>query len=156
MALPKVKKGDVFSIELTQGFGLIQCVEESSGDEVEFYRALPGSYDKIEDAMLDELVRQKELFFSNMPMRYALKNKDISFLGNSEIPEGSEVPKYFRTKHVVRSNYLGWHIVDRFTLNRRLVENLSTEEQSLSGWGSISIPDLVERIENNWTPMEWT
>ena len=47
MALPQVKLGDVYTLELTDGIGLLQCVKEAEKTELEVIRILPGSYKQI-------------------------------------------------------------------------------------------------------------
>jgi len=155
MALPKIRKGDVFSLNLTNGIGFIQCVKETPPKESEIIRIVPGVYNKESDLDIDQIVLRKELFFSELPLKYALRKKMIHFVGNFSVPKDSEAPKYYRTEHVIRTEFLGWHIVDSETLHRRLVAKLSPEEKKLSPWGMFSIPDIVERIENNWTPLDW-
>lgn len=155
MALPKVKIGDVFSLKLTDGIGLIQCVKETGEAESEKIRVLPGIFSVVNETTIRDAILSKELFFIELPLKYALRKKLIERVGNYQIPDGSECPKYFREEHIIRTDFLGWHIVDTETWHRRLVKELSPEEQMLSPWGMISIPDIVERIESNWTPLEW-
>ena len=155
MALPKIAKGDMFSLSLTNGIGFIQCVKETQPKESEIVRIIPGVYDKESDLDISQIAMQKELFFSQLPLKYALRKKMIHFVGNFSVPKDSEAPKYYRDMHVIRTEFLGWHIVDSETLHHRLVEKLSEEEKKLSPWGMTSIPDIVEHIENNWTPLDW-
>jgi len=155
MALPIIRKGDVFSLSLTNGIGFIQCVKEAPPKDSEIIRIISGVYDEKSDLDIDQIVLQKELFFSQLPLKYALRKKMIHFVGNFSVPKDSEAPKYYRDTHVIRSEFLGWHIVDSETLQHRLVAKLSPEEKKLSPWGMFSIPDIVERIESNWTPLEW-
>ena len=155
MALPKVEKGDVFALNLTNGFGLIQCVKEAPEKDLEKIRILPGVLHVINDEIVKSAVSGNELFFCDLPLKYAVRKNMIKRVGNHPIPKGSKCPGFFRTKHMVRSEFLGWHIVDGETWNRELVYKLSPEQRTLSPWGTISIPDIAERIENNWTPSEW-
>jgi len=99
---------------------------------------------------------RKELFFIMLPLKYALKRRLVTKVDALPIPEGSECPRYYRDEHVVGTIFFGWHIVDSETMHRRLVTSLSNEEAMLSPWGMISVPDIADRIESNWTPMEWT
>jgi hypothetical protein len=156
MPLLKVKKGDVFSLNLTHGIGLIQCVKESIKTEMEVIRVLPNNYDIVNDVLVNEAILGKELFFVQLPLKFAVKKNMAMPIGNYFIPSVSECPRYFRTTHIVQSEFLGWHIIDSETYNRKLVRELSLEERALSPWGMISIPDIAERIENNWTPLKWT
>lgn len=155
MALPIIRKGDVFSLPLTSGFGFIQCVKDAEKTEMEIIRVLPGIFSVIEKSIIKSVLAEKELFFTMLPLKYAVKKKSIEWINTYSVPEGSESPPYFRTKHTIGTEFLGWHIVDAETMQRRLVTHLSQCEAMLSPWGMISIPDIVERIEDNWTPSEW-
>jgi len=157
MAKVDTKLGNVYSVDLTQGVGLIQCVKVGGEGKFDIIRILPGSYDKndLSADRLTSLVSQKELFYTLSPIKHAVGKKMFSFIGNYAIPRGSESPKYFKNKIIVRSEFKGWHIVEEATWKRRFVQELSSEESLLSSWGMISVPDIVERIENNWTPKEW-
>lgn len=155
MALPRIENGDVFKIKLTTGYGLIQCVKKSTSTECEIIRVLRGVHQDINDRLVSAVIGSLELFFALIPLKYALKSKMILYVTNHPIPVVSEAPKYFRDKHIIRSDFLGWDIVDSETLQRKLVQDLTKEEQELSPWGIFSIPDLVERIEESWVPANW-
>ena len=155
MALPIIKKGDVFSLGLTKGIGFVQCIKESPQKEPEIIRILPGVYKDGSEIDIKSIVLKKELFFTQNPLKYTIRKKLITFVDNISIPADSEAPRFYRTEYRIRHEFLGWHIVDSITMQRKLVSHLSHEESLLSPWGMISIPDIVERIENNWTPIEW-
>ena len=151
----KLKKGDVYTVALTQGKGLIQCVNVGSATELDIIRVIPGIYYEIDIDTLPDVVRQKELFFTQVPIEYAVTDGLISFVGNFRIPKGSKAPRYYRDRHTDRREFLGWHIVDSRSLKRRFVKALTPKEQTLSPWGTISLPLLVGSIENAWTPTNW-
>lgn len=155
MRLPRVDYGDVFLITLTSGYGLIQCVQVAPETEVEIIRALPGAYNESDLSRIETLIGQKELFFQQLPVKYAVKKKLLTPLGNFPVPADSAAPRFFRTEHIIGTEMIGWHIVDSRTLQLRLDRRLSPEEQKLSEWGMTSIPDLAERIETGWTPEDW-
>ena len=46
--------------------------------------------------------------------------------------------------------------MDAETMHCKFVSVLSPEEKELSPWGMISVPDIVNRNESNWTPTKWT
>ena len=147
--------GDVFKLQLSNGIGFIQCVKLAPETEWEIIRVLPGIYLKDGDAEIAS--QKKELFFSELPLKYALRtrNKLVVFVGNFRVPKGSEAPRYYRDEHTRGHEFLGWHIVDSKTLKRKFVEKLSEEDLRLSPWGMISLTDIAERIETNWDIDEW-
>ena len=156
MAMQKVRSGDVYQIQATEGVCFIQCVKESTTKmRSDIVRVLPSVFALTTELDVEAIASQKELFFSELPLKYAARKKLLSFVGNYEIPAGSEAPSFYRTEHIIGSEFLGWHIVDSETWHRKLVTTLSPDDIKLSPWGMISIPDIVERIENNWTPSEW-
>jgi len=153
MKLPAIKIGDVFSIPLTNGLGFIQCVKEAPKTECEVLRVLPGIYSESEE--IQTIIEKKEIFFTQLAMKYALKKNMISFIGNFPVPNDTQVPRHYRTEHHIGTEFVCWHIVDSVTLKRESVKTLSPEQKKLSEWDFISIPDLVEKIESNWTPEKW-
>lgn len=150
-----MKYGDVFQLSLNNGFGFVQCVKEAPKTESEIIRVLPGAYDEKNIDNIEEIVRKRELFFLHFPVKYAINKKFFKPVGNFPVPVDSLAPRFFRTEHMVGTEFVGWHIVDSETLQRKLVKTLSYEERKLSEWGVISVPDLVERIESGWTPETW-
>ncbi len=154
MGLPIVRCGDVLRLTLTNGYSFLQCVKEAPKTECEIIRVIPGVF-KQDDQLADSIVKQKESFFIQMPVKYAIKQKYLKYIANFPVPYGSEAPRFFRTEHHIGKEFIGWYIVDSETLKLRLVKNLSKAEQKLSEWGIISIPDLVEKIESSWTPEKW-
>ena len=152
MRLPNVKIGDVFLLHLPKGYGFLQCVREAEDEDVETVRVLPKIYEDEWQNKMNEIVSIKELFFTQLSVKYAVKKGFVENVGNYHIPKGSEVPRYFKEEHVVRGEFLGWYIIDSVTLKRQLVKELSKEERKLSEDGIMSIPDIIEKIEENWTP----
>lgn len=155
MRLPGVKYGDVFKLKLNNGVGLIQCVKEAPKTECEIIRAIPGIYDEEPMREISSIIMKKELFFLQFPVKHAVKQKLLESIGNFPVPSSSAAPRYFRTEHNIGTNFIAWHIIDSETMQIRSVKNLSAEEQKLSEWDIISIPDLAEKIESGWTPEDW-
>ncbi len=155
MQLPKVEYGDVFQVTLTNGYGFVQCVKEAPKTECEIIRVIKGVYGEKDINNIDEIVGNKELCFLQFPVKYAIKQNFLRPMGKFSLPSDSVAPRFFRTEHIIGTEFIGWHIVDSETLQRRLVKKLSSEEQKLSEWDIISIPDLVEKIETGWIPENW-
>lgn len=155
MRLTEVKYGDVFRVELTHGIGIIQCVKEAPNTGIEIIRVLPDNYDEDSVRDIERIVRQKESFFQQLPLKYALKRKLLERVGNYPVPEQSGAPRYFRTEHLIGTKFVAWHIIDSETLKIRSVKELSIAERQLSEWDVISLQDLVEKIETGWTPEDW-
>jgi len=155
LRLLKVKYGDVFQLALSNGYGYIQCVKEAPKTECEIVRVLSGVYVQDDFSNINSIVSNKEVFFLQIPVKYALKQNLLKPVGNCIVPSGSEAPRFYRTEHTVGSEFICWHIVDAVTLQRRAVKELSAEEKKLSEWGIVTIPDLVEKIETGWIPEVW-
>jgi len=155
MKLPKVEFGEVFQVSLSKGYGLIQCVKEAPKDKLEIIRALPGIYGEEDLDKLHKIILLKELFFLQLPVKYAIKQKLLKSLGKFPVPINSEAPRYFRTEHMIGTEFICWHVVDSETLQIKSTKGLSPEEQKLSEWDVISIPDLAEKIESGWSPEVW-
>lgn len=155
VALPKIKYGDVFEIETSKGKGYFQCVKEAEATEFEIIRILPGIYSMPEDVDINSLVKEKELYFIQFPLKYALKKKSIKLIGNFKVRDGVIVPRYYRSMHKTGTEFICWHIVDSETLQRRSVYKLSEEEKRLSPWGSWNDTLLAERMANGWSLGDW-
>ncbi|MHC1693916.1 MAG: hypothetical protein AB9835_01275 [Eubacteriales bacterium] len=96
MILPDVKYGDVFKLPLKNGFGLIQCVEETDVTQCEIIRVLSGIYDENEIITnYKDILRQKEAFFTSIPLKYALKSRYIKFVINAPVPKCEKLHRYF-------------------------------------------------------------
>ncbi|WP_459195748.1 hypothetical protein [Wukongibacter baidiensis] len=155
MVLKKIRYGDVFEIITERGLGFFQCVKEASASECETIRILPGVYEEHESVDLNNLTQQKEVFFVQFPLKYAVKKKCVKPVGNYTVPESVELPKYFRTKHIVRGEFISWHIVNSDTLQILSVKELSDEEKLLSPAGIWNDTLLAERIAEGWKPEDW-
>lgn len=82
MRLPKVEYGDVFQVSLTSGYGFIQCVKEAPKTKIEIIRVLPGVYSEKAIKNIDQILENKELFFIQLPVKYAIKQKLLKLIGN--------------------------------------------------------------------------
>lgn len=155
MALLRIKYGDVFEIATNNGIGYIQCVKEATSSECEVVRVLPGTYKNNKEVNLNELIKEKELYFIQFPLKYAVKKKCVLLVENFSVPEQVSVPRYYRTAHKIKEEFICWHIVDSETLHRKPIEKLSDEEINLSPWGSWNDTLLAERMASGWTLDKW-
>lgn len=111
--------------------------------------------DTVTSNHLENLVNEKELYFISFPLKYAVKKKCVKLIGNYNVPEFVKVTRYYRDTHIIRGEFICWHIVDSETLKRRSVKELSDEEKMLSEWGSWNDTLLAERIAEGWTLDKW-
>ena len=155
MALKNVKYGDVFELATTMGMAYFQCVKETPVTESEIIRIFPGVYKDVISAKLDELAKQQEIFFVQFPVKYGVRKNVIKFVGNFNVPENTVVPKYYRDKHIVKGEFISWHIIDIQTLKIESVRELSEEHRKLSPAGMWNDTLLAERIAEGWTPEKW-
>ena len=61
-----------------------------------------------------------------------------------------------RTEHIVRGEFLGWHIIDTDTWQRQLVKSLTREQKQLSPWGIWNDALLIENLVNDWSLEKWS
>ncbi len=155
MVLKKIKYGDVFEIITKNGVAFFQCVKETSTTECEIIRILPGVYKESESIDLNNLVQEKEVFFVQFALKYAVKKKCVKPVGNYVVPENVEIPKYFRDKHIIKGKFISWHIINSDTLQIRSVKELTDEEKLLSPAGIWNDTLLGERIAEGWKPEDW-
>ncbi|POY34630.1 hypothetical protein C3K47_19270 [Solitalea longa] len=145
----KISKGDIFSIQTKKGLGYMQFVETTEfGDYV---RILDHISDSINQSDVDKLERWCITFV----IKPALRRKIISFIGNYNLPLEFKIQEYARSEHNVRGEFLGWHIVNRKTLQRQLKNSLTQEEIKLSPSGFWNDTLIIERLESDWKLSEW-
>jgi hypothetical protein len=155
MALPKIKKGDVFEIVTSKGMGYFQCVQETPANECELIRVFKGVFPNEEAANIDKLVTDDAAYFIQFPLKYGVKKKVIRLVENYDVPANLIVPQIFRTKHIVRGEFIAWHIVDCETLMRKSVKQLTDDQKKLSPFGMWNDTLLAERIANGWSLEDW-
>ena len=148
--MKRIKIGDLFEIETKNGVGYFQCIKLGSASECEVIRVLHKANKDFR-----QLVLERELYFVLFPLKYALKQKKVKLIGNYDIPKSVVLPKYYRDKHIVRGEFISWHIIDSETLKIRSVKELSEDERSLSPAGIWNDTLLSERIAEEWKPEIW-
>ena len=89
-------------------------------------------------------------------VKAALRKKILIKTGLFKIPDFYETPIKARTKHIIRGEFIGWHIVDQLTLKREFKKVLTKEDLQLSPHGHPNDTLLIEYLETNWRPDHWT
>ena len=150
--MPKIKVGDIFEINTPKGKAYLHYIHH---DRVtgELIRVLNGIY-SVRPVNLDQLVASEEQYMVSFPLSAATKKKIVEPVGYFPDSNFSK-PKFMRDKHIIRGEFLGWHLVDTETWHRQLVTNLSIEQKKLSPWGSWNDTLLIERIMNDWSLEKW-
>jgi hypothetical protein len=152
--MKRIKLGDVFEIEITQGKAYFQYVfnNEMIG---ELIRVLPGIFEtQFND--LPQLVNGETEYFIHFPVKAACKQKIIKFVGNYDLPNSLSIPNYFRDDKRDRDgNLIGWQIVNYETWKRETVYQLTEEQKKLSPWGTWNDTFLIDRISEKWTLDKW-
>jgi hypothetical protein len=114
---------------------------------------LPGLYfERPSD--LNELASLKERYVVSFPLAAANKQKIIEQIGTYPVTDFSK-PKFMRTEHNVRGEFLGWHLIDTDNWQRHLVSVLDPEQKKLSPWGIWNDTLLVEKLVNDWKLEDW-
>lgn len=149
----RIKVGDIFEINTTKGRGYLQYVygHPTIG---ELIRILPGLYEAAHPDFIS-LAASKELYFVHFPLKAAYRRSIVKLIDNFELPPDLVLPKKMRTKHVVRGDFVAWHIVDYDTWKIEAVKELSPEQIKLSPWGSWNDTLLIERMASEWTLDKW-
>lgn len=151
--MARIKIGDVFEISTPKGKAYLQYVHkhETIG---ELIRILDGLYvDGCE--RLDELVENKELYLIHFPLGIAYKRRIVNKMGNYPLPTNFKLPRKFRDDHIIRGEFICWHIVDYDSWQRESVKELSEEQKKLSPWGTWNDTLLIEKLVDDWTLDEW-
>lgn len=87
------------------------------------------------------------------PLSTANKQKIVEKVGS--YLSKFEKPKYMRTEHIVKGEFLGWYIVNTDTWQRQLVKSLNSEQKQLSPWGIWNDTLLVENLVTDWSLEKW-
>lgn len=148
----RIKIGDVFEIKTNKGYGYFQLINSDrlEGELIKvFYELHNAPTNSIGDIIKDDF------YFVGFPLKYALKRKLVSYIGNKALPKDFKLPTKMREKHVIGNNHLGWYIVERDTLKRTFVEKLSDEQKGLSPLGIINDTYLIERFDEGWRLENW-
>jgi hypothetical protein len=147
--MKKLQIGDVFEINTPNGNAYVQYVHQHKTIG-ELIRILPGLY-QDNPYTLDELVKVRELYFVHFPLKAAHKQQIVKKIGNFNIPDSVSIPTYFRTDHIVKGEFLSWHIVDYSTWKIKAVKELTEEEIKLSPWDTWNDTLLIEKLGQQWT-----
>jgi len=148
----KIQAGEVFAIKTKIGFGFLQFIEMSNLG-IEIIRVLEPI--KQANEIFQEEVNIPERYTVQFVVKAALRRKLIERTGKFQIPDFYKVPTKARTEHIIRCEFLGWHIVDQQTLKRELKKELTPEDLLLSPHGHPNDTLLKEYLENNWRLENW-
>jgi len=150
--MARIKIGDIFEINTPKGKAYLHYVYK---DKVtgELIRVLQGLYGE-RPVNIPELATSNERYIVSFPIAAATKQGIVEVVGHYSMV-GFEKPKLMRTEHNVRGKFLGWHLVDTETWQRKLVSTLSPEQKKLSPWGVWNDTLLIENLMNNWSLENW-
>lgn len=149
----RIKLGDIFEINTTKGKAYLHYIykDKTVGDLI---RVLPGLYSDRPDNLL-KLAGSKETFMVFFPLSAAYKQKIVEQVGHYPT-DSFKKPKHMRIEHIIRGEFLGWHIVDTETWQRQLAKTLTPEQKKLSPWGIWNATLLIENLTNDWTLEKWS
>jgi hypothetical protein len=124
--MKKIKLGDIFQINTPKGQAYLHyiCKDPSLGHLV---RILPGMYLE-RPANFDKLAGSNADYMIFFPLSVANKRKIVENVGFYPAT-GFDKPSFMRIEHNVRGEFLGWHIIDTNTWQRKLVKSLSPEQK---------------------------
>jgi len=151
--MAKINTGDIFEIDTNKGKAYFQCVkiDKLKCDTIKVFNQL---YDE-RPSSIENIANVNDNYFIVFPLSVALHRKLVSKVGYIPLAPDFELPKYTRDKHVIRRQFLGWHIVDNTTLKRQFVEKLSAEQKLLSPSGIWNDTLLKEQLEAGWNLENW-
>jgi hypothetical protein len=150
--MARIKEGDIFEINTPNGKAYLHYIykDNTTGDLI---RVLPGLYSE-RPANFDKLAGSKERYMVYFPLSAANKQNIIEHVGHYPV-DNFKKPKYMRTEHIVKGEFLGWHIIDTETWQRQLVKTLTPEQKQLSPWGIWNDTLLIENLVDDWELEKW-
>lgn len=148
----KLSKGDIFKIKTKTGFGFLQYIETDDMG-IEFVRVLEpiNENGEISQSEIDHLERWNIGF----PLKSAARKKIVEKVGSFEIPSSFVNSEYARSEHNIRGEFMGWHIVHKSSLKRKLKNSLNNQDLKLSPHGIMNDTRIVEQLEKNWRLENW-
>ncbi len=148
----KIKIGDIFEIGTPKGKAYLHYIykDDMTGDLV---RVLSGLYAE-RPFEFDKLATEKEQYIISFPISTAKKQNIVDIVGYYPAINFKK-PKYMRTEHNVRGEFLGWHIVNTETWKRELVKSLTDEQRKFSPWGIWNDTLLIENLVKGWSLEKW-
>jgi hypothetical protein len=148
----KIKIGDIFEINTPKGKAYLHYIykDKAIGDLI---RVLPGLYTE-RPVSFDKLAASDERYMIFFPVSAAHKRNIVEHVGYYPADNFSK-PKYMRTEHNVRGEFLGWHIIDTDTWRRQLVNELTAEQKKLSSWGIWNDTLLIKNLISDWSLEKW-
>ncbi|MBY8962545.1 hypothetical protein KJK34_07245 [Flavobacterium sp. D11R37] len=150
--MKRIKLGDVFEINTPKGKAYLHYIHKDTMGAL--IRVLPGLYAN-RPVNFDMLVSSKERYMIFFPLS-AANNRNIVERVSSYPANNFNMPRFMRNSHIIRGEFLGWHIIDTETLQRKLVKNLTTEQKSLSPHEIWNDTLLIDRLVNDWSLYEWS
>ena len=151
--MSKIKLGDIFEIETKKGKAYFQCVHSHKvrGELIKVFNCL---YEE-QPPKIESVLLIKDFYYIGFPLIFAYKKNIVKKVGNIPLSNDFIYPKYMRDKHIVRGEFIGWHIIDTETLHNQLVKELTEEQKQLSPFGIVNDTYLKERLEEGWTLSKW-
>lgn len=147
-----IEPGEVFTIKTNIGYGFLQFIQMSNLG-IEIIRVLEPI--KQKNQITQEEVNILERYSVQFVVKTALRRKLIERAGKFQIPNQYHVPIKGRTEHIIRGEFIGWHIVDQQTLKRELKTKLTNQDILLSPHGHPNDTLLREWLESNWRLENW-
>lgn len=147
-----IEIGDVFEISTKKGKAYIQYVKApKDNNEVEKIKVCYSLYDLRPDDI--NKILNEDFFYLSFILKAAYKKGLVEKIGNYNLPENFEYPRYFRTEHMFKED--SWQIIDSHTYKRESVDTLTEEHRKLSPWGTWNDTLLIERLEEGWRLENW-
>ncbi|MBL7997074.1 MAG: hypothetical protein JNL32_00410 [Candidatus Kapabacteria bacterium] len=150
--MTRIKVGDLFELNTTKGKAYLHYIHTDNTTR-ELVRVLQGLYSE-RPTSFDLLVASAERYIISFPLSAAKKKNIVEIVGYYPASNFSK-PKMMRTKHIIRGEFLGWHIINTDTWHRQLVQTLTPEQKMLSPWGIWNDTLLIENIISDWSLDEW-
>jgi len=145
-------KGDTFKIKTKIGYGFLQYIETDDLG-IEYIRIIDCISE--EGSITQEDVNKLERWSTGFPLKAAVRKKNVERVGIFEVPSCFENYEYARSKHFIRGEFIGWHIINRKTLKRELKKTLTQADLKLSPHGIMNDTLIAERLEEDWKLDNW-
>lgn len=146
--MKKTEIGSIYSLKADKNKIFFQFVSTDKNGE------LIKVFTDEENDNLNSLKISKNFFFIYFPISLAFKENIISYEGSVDLRDFKK-PLFMRSKHIIRGDFKGWHIINIETLKREFVKELNEEQKKLSPFGIWNPSLLIERLKDGWNLNNW-
>ncbi|MEP0478946.1 MAG: hypothetical protein ABJD23_01945, partial [Nonlabens sp.] len=134
--MKNLQLGDIFEIKTQRGWAYFQVChfDKLEGDLIKIFNHV---YDNSQTDF-QKIISVNDTYYYRSLLKPAYRRKLVDLVGYEDLPKGFELPRYSRSKHLVRGEFLGWFIIDHVANTQILIQELSEDQKKYSSDGIVN------------------